>query len=438
MIRGERVSYSIRFHLEEAVSLYPATINKDKSSARLVSDLRKKAKKGYGPIVRGVARLPLPHREDVLQGLIAGAQDGSLDAAGSLCAAEQLLLNPVVLPLPDQAGPVSGVMVRQVALVRSVRMHGQIYVGIGVLEVRLDRGRFPAAAELTCRWYADAEDAADHLEELYLAETRRDGLPRGFSAWWVGGDNRHPEALRGWQTRIEAMGAVAGFDIVVLENPNDRFMLGKLRNNPPHALLEWKYHNGDRVNSLVEEYKRLRPGGHILVTAGPDFASALAEGRRMARSLAPIVLEPGDEAHDVLEAVKLAQERCKSLVFLDEALSSAADSNFPRPAEVLRLLEVANTVVEDWKAGRTRGGFEQAFVARGLSCYRSGIGELASAKYGKDYERLYEGKRIELGPHLAIGTTPLTGLRIYWWVDEARKVFVIGHIGVKLPDKSNP
>jgi hypothetical protein len=73
-----------------------------------------------------------------------------------------------------------------------------------------------------------------------------------------------------------------------------------------------------------------------------------------------------------------------------------------------------------------------------VSCFRSGIGDTASGKHGEDYARTYDGKVIELGPHLRIGTKPLTGIRIYWWVDFKQKTFVIGHVGAKLGDRSNP
>lgn len=52
------------------------------------------------------------------------------------------------------------------------------------------------------------------------------------------------------------------------------------------------------------------------------------------------------------------------------------------------------------------------------------------AKWPHEYERRYDGRRITLGPHLALGEGSSEACcRIYFHLDEERRCFVVGHVG---------
>jgi hypothetical protein len=89
-------------------------------------------------------------------------------------------------------------------------------------------------------------------------------------------------------------------------------------------------------------------------------------------------------------------------VFLPDAATSAAASQFSSPPVVLAYLRNVEQVASRWRAGQLEGGtFEQTFIELGQPGYRAGISQTA-ARTG-DYDRIYQGRSIRLGPHLARG-----------------------------------
>ena len=58
----------------------------------------------------------------------------------------------------------------------------------------------------------------------------------------------------------------------------------------------------------------------------------------------------------------------------------------------------------------------------------------------RQYTVSYNGTSVQMGPHLCRGGVgaPPTILRIYWYKDDATKKLVVGHVGRKLRDESNP
>lgn len=134
----------------------------------------------------------------------------------------------------------------------------------------------------------------------------------------------------------------------------------------------------------------------------------------------------------VLEAVQQAVGRCKHLVFLPEAFTSAKDSKYADPERVLANLLLMEQIADDWNSGELTDGPDEAFRQR-CSGYRGGISKTACAMYPDDYRRTYRDQEILLGPHIARGTGPAAEvLRIYWFLDEENKRIVIGHVGRKL------
>lgn len=180
----------------------------------------------------------------------------------------------------------------------------------------------------------------------------------------------------------------------------------------------------------------------LRVADGNIRAMALASiaGPRQSLPAEEEELETEEEPDSVRHAVELAASSCPHLEFLPEAFSSAGASEFKRPRQVLDDLRALERVAGLWARDELgAGGFEAALVEAGVSGFRSGISSTAQTQYAKDYERDRDGSVIMLGPHIARGVgAPAAIMRIYWYVDADSKVLVVGHVGRKLRDDSNP
>jgi hypothetical protein len=142
----------------------------------------------------------------------------------------------------------------------------------------------------------------------------------------------------------------------------------------------------------------------------------------------------------VAEAVRRAAAQAQHLVFTDAAHETAADSPYRRPADVLdallRLDELAGLYADPEGFGRSLG---QAAEDLGLT-WRQNVSELARSRKPHAYTVTHDGERLELGPHVALGSGSGAGFiaRIYLHVadgsgDTPRGLYV-GHVGRHLPD----
>jgi hypothetical protein len=142
----------------------------------------------------------------------------------------------------------------------------------------------------------------------------------------------------------------------------------------------------------------------------------------------------------VAEAVQRAAAQAKHLVFTDAAYETAADSPYRRPVEILdallRLDELAGLYADPEGFGRSLG---QAAEDLGLT-WRQNVSELARSRKPHAYTVTHDGERLELGPHVALGSGSGAGFiaRIYLHVadgsgDVPRGLYV-GHVGRHLPD----
>jgi hypothetical protein len=130
----------------------------------------------------------------------------------------------------------------------------------------------------------------------------------------------------------------------------------------------------------------------------------------------------------VLDALRIAQERCTHLVFLDEAFTSAAVSVYDDPERVLANLLLIEQIGADWSSGELPGGPNQAFQQRCSGYHADLHGE--QLPMVELYYRTFEGCEFVLGPHIARGHgSARSVLRIYWYVDTERKCILIGHVG---------
>ena len=143
----------------------------------------------------------------------------------------------------------------------------------------------------------------------------------------------------------------------------------------------------------------------------------------------------------MLEAVERAAAQAQHLVFTDAARESAADSPYRRPAEILDALgkpRRARRALTPTREGFGRS-LRQAADELGLT-WRQNVSELARSRNPHDYAVTHDGERLELGPHVALGSGSGAGFiaRIYLHVadgsgDVPRGIYV-GHVGRHLPD----
>jgi hypothetical protein len=142
----------------------------------------------------------------------------------------------------------------------------------------------------------------------------------------------------------------------------------------------------------------------------------------------------------VAEAVERAAAQAHHLVFTRAAHDAAADSPYRRPADVLdtllRLDELAALYADPDGFGRS---LSQAADELGLT-WRQNVSELARSRKPHAYTVTHEGERLELGPHVAIGSGSGAGFiaRIYLHVadgsGEVPRGLYVGHVGRHLPD----
>lgn len=152
-------------------------------------------------------------------------------------------------------------------------------------------------------------------------------------------------------------------------------------------------------------------------------------------------VEPELDADDELVAtVPEAVDRAAAaypdeLVFLPEALESASESTYPNPERVHQALSAMGDIVRSWRDGALAAGFGLALRDLGFT-FGADVSEVAVGKHPGEYQRRYNGREITLGPHIKLGRRTSAGMiaRIYWWVDEDARRFVVGHVGRHLED----
>jgi hypothetical protein len=155
---------------------------------------------------------------------------------------------------------------------------------------------------------------------------------------------------------------------------------------------------------------------------------------------ASVAAEPEAPPATVAEAVQRAADRASHLVFTETAHETAADSPYRRPADVLdtllRLDELAGLYADPEGFGRSLG---QAADELGLS-WRQNVSELARSRKPHAYSVTHDGERLELGPHVAIGSGSGAGFiaRVYLHVADGSgavpRGLYVGHVGRHLPD----
>lgn len=140
-----------------------------------------------------------------------------------------------------------------------------------------------------------------------------------------------------------------------------------------------------------------------------------------------------DEPASVADAVAAAAEQSNHLVFLDSAIESAQSSPYRTPSRALQALQAIDEVAGLWVVGLSGGAnpgpLKNLFRQRGFE-YKDDISQTSRGKWGTEYEARYNGKTIDISPHITIGAKQAdTCLSIHMCWDKASKKVVVAHVG---------
>lgn len=176
------------------------------------------------------------------------------------------------------------------------------------------------------------------------------------------------------------------------------------------------------------------------LTEALTVADELREALAIAESGAEEVThDEAPEADCVEDAVRIAASETSAVVYLPSAYESARESEYPNPQQVLQDLRALNRVADRWAQNSLpAGGFGAGFAEESVR-FVPDIGQIAATKYESDYAIQFAGAKVLMRPHLRRGVgSPNKILRIYWHVDDRSHQLVVGHVGRKLRDQSNP
>lgn len=207
----------------------------------------------------------------------------------------------------------------------------------------------------------------------------------------------------------------------------------------------------DAAQALRDELDSVRSHRDELLVQVQELRDAAETDQRTIARLSALLAESGQPAETtggeaverppqtVLDAVRRAADHAEHLVFTDAAFDSAADSPYRRPEEVLDALEKLEELAAKFDGGSMGASLSQAATELGLT-YKQGVSEFARSRNPHAYAVTHDGKKLELGPHVALGSGSGAGFiaRIYLHVadgsgDVPRGLYV-GHVGRHLPD----
>jgi hypothetical protein len=207
--------------------------------------------------------------------------------------------------------------------------------------------------------------------------------------------------------------------------------------------------------ALLGELQAVRTHRDDLLRQVEELGEAAERDRQAVARLSTALAEAGGRADDagegapeadarppatVREAVERAARDLEHLTFTRSAFESAQDSPFRRPADIFDALERLDRLAALYADPSGFGtSLSDAAGSLGLT-WRSDVSELARNRHPDRYTAVHDGARLDLGPHVAIGSGSGAGFiaRIYLHVADGsggvpRGIYV-GHVGRHLPD----
>jgi len=217
---------------------------------------------------------------------------------------------------------------------------------------------------------------------------------------------------------------------------------------PEHpGLLAARRNQTQDVNELLELYEAdnarlaedIRGLGSEL--RGKDAELLRLQAKLDAISLSRRDVEPAIDVaevppQNVIQALEQVERIFgDGIVFLDSAKKSAREFvTYNDPDKALRALRAVAEASEARSHGSLGQSLTEFFRQRGFD-YSQSNDVVKVRRYKAHYTITYDGNREVMEPHLKVDdfTSPDQCLRIYWWVDTASQVFVVGHVGRHLP-----
>ncbi len=146
---------------------------------------------------------------------------------------------------------------------------------------------------------ADLDVMAERLEDLFtdaLPPARSEALRAGGRAVWLGGDRTVAAVDGAWRDRVEAVCAVMGLQVEIIEEPARRIRsveTALAAGAVPGHLLVWQpmCRGGER---LISSFQKLSADGEVIVLSEAAFLDVLVETRLALAQLG--LAEPGTPA----------------------------------------------------------------------------------------------------------------------------------------------
>ncbi len=205
----------------------------------------------------------------------------------------------------------------------------------------------------------------------------------------------------------------------------------------------------ERVAAAEDELSAVRAHREELLVQVEELRDAAGRDARTIARLSALLAsaevaveedaEEEQEVDSVLAAVDRAAATTSHLVFTDAARESAEDSPYRRPAEILDALRKLDELAGRYNAGEMGASPAQVATELGLT-WKQNVSDLARSRNPHEYTVSHDGHKLDLGPHVALGSGSGAGFiaRIYLHVadgsgDVPRGIYV-GHVGRHLPD----
>jgi hypothetical protein len=294
------------------------------------------------------------------------------------------------------------------------------------------------------RWFAEQERKLSEIRrQAEAARSKREAAVSGRQDAEAAHAALHRERdalaarVRELEAELEAARAaaepVAAPDAALLRAPQDEVFWSEVETEfAAHARTQQQR---DDLHERLEALRAEREHDRRTI-AELTRLLALAETTEATGDAEAVIDSPPGS---VLEAVERAAGEARHLRFAPRALDSAASSPFRRPGLVLRTLRALDELAGRFAAGEMGVSLGQAAAEQGITQWKPGVAETTRKRYADDYTVTWEGHRLELGPHIGLGSGSGAQFiaRIYLHVSEGGDVprgITVGHVGRHLPD----
>jgi hypothetical protein len=142
-----------------------------------------------------------------------------------------------------------------------------------------------------------------------------------------------------------------------------------------------------------------------------------------------------DGPKDMVTAVEVAESEARHVVYVAQARGRAKASPYKAPGEVLQGLRELDRLAGIYKEGGFEGTLTKLFRDRSTLNFRDRVSDATRTRHKDRYTLSWEGKNRLMDPHLCFGSAGTTEecARVYWYIDDATRTWVVGHAGEHLP-----